>query len=343
MDAADTVCVLSVDGGGLRGLAAAKLLTFIDAMLLATVGKGVVDCFDVFAGTSTGSIIAAGMAASKGGRLDLRDPARIVEIYTEQAPHIFGPRPSGWNPIDASRQRWDQSGLERALADVFGELKLAEVPGDLIIPYYNMGASVGESAVIARGGPSSHDESVWANAKVREVVQASCSAPTYFNPYAMSGGHIGVDGGVFANNPAMIAWTSIQRRNRGARVLMLSIGCGIKSTGYSKPKTWGLFEWLSPSGGVPIIDVLMRGQGDLVDSQMKVVLQPEETYFRYQFVIDGLRSKGMDDSKPEALTELIGLANAEAAKPTTVASISKLASLLGVVHGARAARTGLRA
>jgi len=340
-EAADTVCVLSVDGGGLRGIAAARLLQAIDEVLRRRTGARLVDCIDVFAGTSTGSIIAAGMAASKGGGLGYGDPARIVDVYARQGARIFGEREER-HIRDPSTQRWVSAGLEAALTDTFGDMTLSQAPGELIIPYYNMRADLGRSAVIAHGGPPGLGDPPWDNVRVREVVQASCSAPTYFNPLEMSGGGLGVDGGVFANNPAMVAWTAVQRRRRGARVVMLSVGCGHNRANYGRHDTWGAIEWMDPFGDVPLIDVLMRGQSDLVDSQMSVVLDPDQTYFRFQFSIDGLSSQEMDDSSPRNLTQLVALAEDTARNPETAASIERLADALATVQAARSARATVR-
>ena len=158
----------------------------------------------------------------------------------------------------------------------------------------------------------------------------------------MSGGGLGVDGGVFANNPAMVAWTAVQRRRRGARVVMLSVGCGHHRANYGRHDTWGAIEWMDPFGDVPLIDVLMRGQSDLVDSQMSVILDPDQTYFRFQFSIDTLSSQEMDDSSPRNLNQLVLLAEDTARNPETASSIERLADALATVQAARSARAAVR-
>lgn len=313
----------------------------MDEVLRRRSGARLVDCIDVFAGTSTGSIIAAGMAASKGGGLGYGDPASIVDVYRNQATRIFGVREER-RLRDPSTQRWLSSGLEQALIETFGDMTLSQVPGELIVPYYNMRADLGRSATIAHGGPPGVGDPPWDNIRVREVVQASCSAPTFFNPLEMSGGQRGVDGGVFANNPAMVAWTAVQRRRRGARVVMLSVGCGHNRASYGNHGTWGAIEWMDPFGDVPVIDVLMRGQSDLVDSQMSVVLEPDQTYFRLQFSTDTLSSKDMDDSSTRNLDQLVALAEGAARDPETAASIERVADVLASVQAARSGRRGAR-
>lgn len=117
------VCLLSIDGGGIRGIAAARMLAHVDRALVEATGKPLIDSFDIFAGTSTGSIIAAGLAASKDRSLPYWTPAAIEKIYSDKARQIFGPRPRG-GFFDHSRQRWDGSGLSQALTEVFSDMRL---------------------------------------------------------------------------------------------------------------------------------------------------------------------------------------------------------------------------
>lgn len=286
------ISVLSIDGGGLRGIASAAMLAELQILLQERHGLDLIDCFDVFSGTSTGSIIAAGLALSKDRSKPFWRPDRIVDIYRSKACTIFGPRPRS-SFLDRSRQSWDSHGLTSVLIDAFGDTKLSELPGNLIVPYYDLTAQIGHSAVVRMGGPLQdrdfdldfqspvnihpHDD------RVRDVVQASCSAPTYFNPFPVAASnHLGVDGGVFANNPALVAWANVQRRYPGSDILVTSLGSGVKRFDYRPNVTWGAWEWIDPTRGSPIMDVLTRGQSEVVHAQMSVIME-EGNYFRLQF------------------------------------------------------------
>lgn len=286
------ISVLSIDGGGLRGIAAAAMLDELQALLQERHNLDLIDCFDVFCGTSTGSIIAAGLALSKDRSAAFWRPDRIVEIYRSEARTIFGPRPRG-SLLDRSRPSWASQGLTTALTTAFRDAKLSELPGNLIVPYYDLTAQIGHSAVVRMGGPfreldRGSDPQGSLNRHqyddlVREVVQASCSAPTYFDPYPISGSnHLGVDGGVFANNPALVAWANVRRRFPNSEILIVSLGSGVRRFDYQPQPTWGAWDWINPMRGSPIMDVLTRGQGEVVHTQMSVIME-QGSYFRLQF------------------------------------------------------------
>lgn len=336
--------VLSIDGGGIRGIAAAVTLKRLDEELYEAGSLRVIDCFDVFCGTSTGAIIAGGLALSKTRQADYWDPARIEAIYRDKGESIFGPRPSSW-PNDLSRQHWDHRGLNAALREVFGDTTMSELPGNLIVPFYNMRANTGKSAILAMGGPIGRSGSLYGDVRVQEVVQASASAPTYFNPLEIAGGNLGVDGGVFANNPALAGWIATRRLFPQSDALVVSIGCGDRVQRYPNRGTWGPAEWFDPRDGVPLIDVLMRGQSDLVESQLDFLLGRDEGHFRYQFSISDLsvparRGPGgrgpagrpatgeLDDARPENLAALCDLAEASAATPRATKSRQTLIRML---------------
>lgn len=329
------VVLLSVDGGGIRGIAAAAILREIDRVF-QNYELDLIDCIDVFAGTSTGSIIAAGMAASKDRTLPYWRPQAIIDIYKNQGARIFGPKTQR-SLIDWSRQRWDSSGLEAILADTFGDRMLRDLPGNLIVPYYNMEATNGKSAVVALGGGLCDKTESRSRHRVRDVVSASASAPTYFNPHRVADGALGVDGGVFANNPAMTAWVATQRwirlqdRYAQAEIYVISIGCGSRSVRYPRNTTWGPVEWMQFWGdGPPIIDVLMRGQSDLVHSQMTELMVPRKNYFRFQFDLPtaapGQHQIGaLDDVSPYNLQALEHLGDAACQTPEAQAMIRDMA------------------
>jgi predicted acylesterase/phospholipase RssA len=324
------LCLLSIDGGGIRGVAAAAILDEIDKALRAKGGPDFVDVVDVFSGTSTGSIIAAGMAFSKQRTPDrpFWQPTRIIDIYKTRGREIFGRRPRT-GLFDRSSQRWDSAGLHRVLGETFGEIRMSDLPGNLVVPYFDMNAAAGRNAVVAIGGPIASGRSGRA---VRHIVAASASAPTYFNPSDVEN-ELGIDGGVFANNPTLTAWITMQRMFDQADVLVISVGCGLKKARYPSHSTWGPIEWLNPFNGAPLIDVLMRGQSDLVDSQMSVLMDGKRNYFRFQFSLDGAKRGALDDPSPENQDEMENLARRMCAEP---AQRAKIDSLVGAILRNRA-------
>src|ERR671919_2369579 len=124
--------VLSIDGGGIRGLIPALVLADIERR----AGRRVSDLFDLIAGTSTGGIIACAVCAP--------DPMRAEEvaaIYEEEGPAIFDR--SVWQRIRSAEglldEKYDSGPLDRALERFLADKRLAESKPDLLVPAYNMG------------------------------------------------------------------------------------------------------------------------------------------------------------------------------------------------------------
>ncbi len=182
--------VLSLDGGGSRGLFSAALLAAIEEDLNVCVS----DHFDLIAGTSTGGIIAIALG------LGIR-PREIVEFYVKNSPLVFG------NPLGLrSIQQWlfrkyPAKHLEAALKDTFQDRTFGESNKRLVIPCYELGS---DDVYIFR---TAHAERLKRDFKVPawNVALATSAAPTYFPAHRGVDRLRLVDGGLWANNPAMVA------------------------------------------------------------------------------------------------------------------------------------------
>jgi len=120
--------VLSLDGGGLRGIFAAALL----AGLEEDIGQSVVDLFDLVVGTSTGGIIALGLGAGL-------TPREILEFYVSEKDRIF-PNRFGWRALrQVFAAKYRPGRLEAALQHIFEETLFGESRVPLVIPAYNLG------------------------------------------------------------------------------------------------------------------------------------------------------------------------------------------------------------
>lgn len=183
--------ILALDGGGAKGLFSAHVL----ARLECDLGVSIRNTFDLIAGTSAGGIIALGLGAG------LR-PAEIVEHYEALSAAVFPSSRRRWwrMPARLRRTTYEQEPLRRALAGILGDRLLGHSDKRLVIPAYDVQAG----AVHIFKTP--HHERLrrdWRNSMV-DVGLATSAAPTYL-PAAKVDGHRLIDGGVWANNPSVVA------------------------------------------------------------------------------------------------------------------------------------------
>jgi len=180
--------ILSLDGGGLKGIFTAAFL----AKWETDTGNSVVDHFDLIAGTSTGGIIALGLGLGLSA-------TEILNFYETKAESIFTRRALGnlkhWFFVKHSSE-----GLESALRGIFAERILGESRRPLVIPSYY--AARGQ-LYLFKTPHHKRLRSDWKE-KVIDVARATAAAPTYFSPYIKESGLELVDGGVWANNPVML-------------------------------------------------------------------------------------------------------------------------------------------
>jgi len=214
--------VLSLDGGGIRGLVTAAILTRLQVQP------------DLICGTSTGGL--QGLMLSRG-----QSPKTVLEAYREYAPMIFS-RP--WWRRGLSRSKYPADGIERAALEIFGDRHMF----DCKVPTMAVAYSLAKSRPKVFKSWTDHDE------LLRDVARATSAAPTYFPP--TEDGLI--DGGVWANDPALCAVTEARLCWPGEELRVISIGTGTTRERVSAHAAsgWGLAGW-----GPHIIDVLMSATG----------------------------------------------------------------------------------
>lgn len=185
--------ILSLDGGGVRGAFTAAFLDAIERQ----AGRRLIDCFDLITGTSTGGLIAIGLA------LDF--PAeRLVRFYESSCPQLF-PTAFASRTYRAARHwvaaKHDARALAASLRQFFGDdTTLAHARCPVVIPTFDVGMGKPVCLKTHHHPLLVHDRS----RKAWEVGMATSSAPTYFAPFQSSWGPTYVDGGVWANRPSLV-------------------------------------------------------------------------------------------------------------------------------------------
>ena len=228
--------ILSLDGGGIRGVFPASVLAGLEERYLH--GESLAKHFDLIAGTSTGGIIAIGLGAG------LR-AADIQRMYIERGDKIFPPDGAGPAGVAQRGMRWmskwfryryDRSALNQLLKELLGDLRLEESLTRLCIPSFD--GRHGEVYIFKT--PHHPDFKLDGVEYIRKVAAATAAAPTFFRPLR-DGGYVFVDGGVWANNPVMVAVVDALScfdvpRNR---ISVLSLGCGTGSCRLTRTQMFG--------------------------------------------------------------------------------------------------------
>jgi len=288
--------ILALDGGGIRGLYTASLLAELELEL----GSPVIEHFDLVAGTSTGGIIALGLGLGK-------TPQEMVSFYQQDGPQIFH-RPDGiraWLK-HFIRVKHDAVELQRVLKREFGEQTLGDSTRALVIPTYNLD----RNAPVVLKTP--HHEEFRADLKIEawRAGLATSAAPTYLPASSEIRESRHIDGGVWANNPALVGvieahhFLGIPLDS----IQVLSIGTGSLVKNRSKTLgRGGRWAWRSDAA-----DVLLNAQSAGTDNQVRLLLGNERAVRINPKVpltwgsLDTLRREfagyGMEDAKHHGTT-----------------------------------------
>lgn len=309
--------ILSIDGGGIRGILPGQILVALEDKL-QTLDKNqdakIADYFDLIAGTSTGGILACMYLTpiSKKNKRPKFSAKKAVKLYLDRGDEIFDV--SFWQKVRSvggiTDEKYSADELEEALDDYIEDLKLSELVKPCLITSYDIKRRKGH---FFRSHKAKIEESY--DFLVKEAARATSAAPTYFEVARVKSidkqVYPLIDGGVFVNNPSLCAYSEARTwefdTNRvkptASEMMILSLGTGgaDKSFEYKKAKDWGAIQWV-----VPIIDIMMSGVADTVDYQLdqifKAVEKPEQ-YLRISpklFTADS----GMDNASAENLEKL---------------------------------------
>jgi uncharacterized protein len=254
---------LSLDGGGLRGVFAAACLAHLEAHSV----RSIADYVDVIAGTSTGAIIALGLAAGLSGQ-------DILDFYEQHGPTIFGRKRSIGERL--FRPKYSNDALKSALKEVFGDRIMNDLLVPVCIPSYEL----------CEGTPrvfkdDHHPHLHWGGTlPVWKVALASAAAPLYLPTVSVGSHDNHIDGGVWANNPVMVAITEgIRYFSRPIdEVIVVSLGTGT-SVPRIAPRDFrgmGILDWVH---GQRIVNVVFDAQSSSAHHAAKLLLG-EDRYLR---------------------------------------------------------------
>jgi hypothetical protein len=236
--------ILTIDGGGIKGVVPAAFLAEIEEAL----GESITSYFDLIAGTSTGGIIALGLGLGLPA-------AEILHFYENLGPAVFAGNRFGRWLRRISFAKYESHPLRRALEATFGERTLGESCTRLVIPSLNLetgGVHIYKTAHHPRLEIDYKERAV-------EVALATAAAPTYFPTHRSAKGIPLIDGGMWANNPtglAVVEAIGVLNWPR-EQIRVLSLGCVTEPLHVGLARSWplGIGYW-----ALKMVEVFMTAQ-----------------------------------------------------------------------------------
>jgi len=286
--------ILSIDGGGIRGIISCKILEFIENEI-----GNLHETFDLMVGTSTGGIITLGLAAPGEDKESCAfDAKALANIYEHHGKDIFGKRKGNFilRRIPFIKP-YRSVGLNNLLNQKFGRRELKSCLTDVLVTSYDLkkGRPFYFSSRLAR----ERDEE---NFSLKSIARSTSAAPIYFEPSLVQIREAEdlalVDGGILANNPSILAYIEgkelykrmpdkvhspvhskstskdVTPSNDDLPFFMLSIGTGThnKSYSYKKMSRGTNRKWVIPL----ISDIFMRSVSENTHYVMHHLLPPYE-------------------------------------------------------------------
>ncbi|XP_022951150.1 patatin-like protein 2 [Cucurbita moschata] len=339
------ITVLSIDGGGIRGLIPGILLNFLESELQKLDGDDarIADYFDVIAGTSTGGLVTAMLTTPNENNRPLFSAKDIKEFYLDHCPKIFPQKRSRVRKMikALSGPKYNGKYLHKLLKEKLGDTKLQQTLTNVVIPTFDI--KLLQPTIF-----SSYElkNKPCLNAAVADICISTSAAPTYLPAHHFKTRDIAngndrefnlVDGGVAANNPTLLAMGEVTKEALKGNpdffaikptdysrfvVISLGTGCPKDEMKYTAEKAakWGLLQWLTASGSTPIIDVFSHASSDMVDLHLSVVfkaLRCENNYLRIQDDTLSNVVSSVDIATKKNLDDLVGVGENLLKKPVS--------------------------
>jgi patatin-like phospholipase/acyl hydrolase len=305
-----------MDGGGLRGIVPVLILQKIEAI----TGKKIQDMFHLFAGTSTGGLIACALSVSDDGTKPLYNLQDIANMYIQHGKEIFPPAQKGILNLVGKVEslfepNFSPNGLDNILTQMFAQRTMKNCMVPIMACSYDL---KNNEPVFFK---SRYTDKNYADATLHDVCRATSAAPTYFPAFEMNydcKDRVCIDGGVYINNPGMAAVSEISKFGNDPYyktspdfsfkdIFVLSLGTGTYKFDMSKPRYahGGLMSWATH-----ISDVMMQSVNASTVYECKEMLEKEQ-YYRVTIDIADAKYSDMSDSSDATRQYLIDQVNAQ--------------------------------
>ena len=313
--------ILSIDGGGLRGVVPLTILKKVEEKIAP---KKIWEYFDLIAGTSTGGLITCAITLK-----DFQNPHLakyslddIMEVYLKRGKEIF-PQYNFFQRLihkvsDISNPAFSDKGIAKVFGDVLGEARMNDCLKPIMVSTYDLANNL---PLFFKSNESKYDATL--NARLYDICRATSAGPTYLPSYEFdypknkpieNEKRNCIDGGVYVNNPAMAALSEFSKNHKYylpsteaekdidyRNVFVLSIGTGTYAAPIStkESRNAGLIYWAKA-----ISDIMMRGVNRTTDYEMGEMMI-EGNYLRFNIRIDNAEHSNMSNSSEETTQYLI--------------------------------------
>lgn len=251
--------ILTLDGGGVRGIFGAKVLDLMQDRL----GVNIYKSFDLIVGTSTGSIVAGAIATKYC-------MGQLIADYKELSHKIFH-KQQNFSCGGFLRSKYNISKLQSFLKERYEDTTMGQIEQPLIINATNMASGKGyviKSKYQKKYRPNEYNRD--SETPLFRAISASCAAPSYFDPVNI-GGELLCDGGIWANNPATVGYTDAIKtfKCNPEAIRILSLGTNAPVTYMESVRPWGL---LTGWKGRKLVDFFLSCQTDTPVNIMSLIL-----------------------------------------------------------------------
>jgi patatin-like phospholipase/acyl hydrolase len=283
--------VLSIDGGGIRGIIPAMVVAHIERKM----GRPAHELFDLMVGTSTGGILALGLSRPGASRPAQFSARWVVKLYEEQGANIF--EYSLWRKLRTVGGILDEAYSHEVLEGILGKYFAGATLGDCKTPTMVTSYDIqNRRTVFLKSWYADHQL-----VRCCDAARATSAAPTYFEPKPLDTGDVAsvlIDGGIFMNSPSVSAYAEARKLFPDEPIAVLSLGTGelTRPIAFGEARTWGSALWV-----MSLLDCMFDGVSKAADHQMQLFLG--ERYQRLQTSLESA-SDDMDDASEENIRNL---------------------------------------
>ncbi|KAF3614833.1 Patatin-like protein 2 [Capsicum annuum] len=352
------ITILAIDGGGIRGIIPGVILAYLESQLQELDGKDarIADYFDLIAGTSTGGLVTAMLAAPNKDKRPFYAAKDIVPFYREHSPKIFpqsginvcsGPFAGVINLAKMLKgPKYDGEYLHKLIKGLLGGTRLHDTLTAVVIPTFDIKRL--QPVIFSSYETKSRPH---LDAELADICISTSAAPTFLPAHTFKNKDAQnnerefnlIDGGIAANNPTLVAIGEVTKQvvmkhedlfpikpMEYGRFLVISLGTGnAKNEEKYNAKMaakWGLLSWLTHNNSTPIVEAYNQASADMVDLHNFVVfkaLHSDDKYLRIQDDTLTGSLASVDIATKENLEGLVKVGERLLEKPTSRINLDK--------------------